>query len=127
MASNTPTTIACCKRSDSGVQREVREREKKGERDGGREEGTLAPYPSPPPPPPLLFSCSHPVCVATRDKALEAFPIEIYIACVATVRSPNNLNTCNRSPSAGIMQNSANYLFQPMVALLRGCKPVHKM
>ena len=31
MASHTPTTIACCKRSDSGVQREVREREKNAE------------------------------------------------------------------------------------------------
>ena len=35
MASHTPTTIACCKRSDSGVQREVREREKMRRKRGG--------------------------------------------------------------------------------------------
>lgn len=35
MASHTPTTIACCKRSDSEVQREVREREKMRRKKGG--------------------------------------------------------------------------------------------
>lgn len=80
---------------------------KLGEREGMREEGTLVPYPRP-----SLFYYSHLACVATRDKSLLVMSISYRnIACVASVRSPHNLNTCNRSPSAGIMQNSGNYFF----------------
>ena len=52
---NGETNRACSRWSDSGLWREVSEREKvRGRRGRGREKGMLTPYPTP-----RCFSCSH--------------------------------------------------------------------
>lgn len=76
------------------MQREQRAGKKLGERE--RRELSL------PTPGPSLFSFSRTACAATTDTSLWVVTVSyLDIARVASVRSPYNLNTCNRSPSAG--------------------------